>query len=71
MWSSYLIQFRTIIKMHGRGDNGVMVFKLVEALQGSAHNSLPAEISGSFPPYVHCLKDVLVDRSLQQERGAT
>ena len=31
-WSSYLVQFRTIMKMHGCYDNDVMVFKLVEAL---------------------------------------
>ena len=28
-WSSYLVQFRTIMKMHGCYDNDVMVFKLV------------------------------------------
>ena len=45
-WSSYLVQFRTIMKMHGCYDNDVMVFKLVEALRGPAleyYNSLPAE----------------------------
>ena len=44
-WSSYLVQFRTIMKMHGCDDNDVMVFKLVEALRGpdlEYYNSLPA-----------------------------
>ena len=44
-WSSYLVQFRTIVKMHGCDDNDVMVFKLVEALRGPVleyYNSLPA-----------------------------
>ena len=48
-WSSYLVQFRTIMKMHRCYDNDVMVFKLVEALRGSAleyYNSLPAETRG-------------------------
>ena len=48
-WSSYLVQFRTIMKMHGCYDNDVMVFKLVEALRGPAleyYNSLPAETRG-------------------------
>ena len=48
-WLSYLVQFRTIMKMHGCYDNDVMVFKLVEALRGSAleyYNSLPAETRG-------------------------
>ena len=35
-WSSYLVQFRTIMKMHGCYNNDVMVFKLVEALRGPA-----------------------------------
>ena len=35
-WSSYLVQFRTIMKMHGCYDNDVMVFKLVEAVRGPA-----------------------------------
>ena len=42
-------QFRTIMKMHRCDDNDVMVFKLVEALRGSAleyYNSLSAEIRG-------------------------
>ena len=37
------------MKMHGCYDNDVMVFKLVEALRGPAHeyyNSLPAETRG-------------------------
>ena len=45
-WSSYLVQFRTILKMHGCYDNDVMVFKQVEALRGPAleyYSSLPAE----------------------------
>ena len=45
-WSSYLVQFRTIMKMHGCDDNDILVFKLVEALRGPAleySNSLPAE----------------------------
>ena len=45
-WSSYLVQFRIILKMHECYDNDVMVFKLVEALRGHAleyYNSLPAE----------------------------
>ena len=48
-WSSYLVQFRTIMKMHWCYDNGVMVFKLVEALRGPAleyHNSSPAKTRG-------------------------
>ena len=48
-WSSYLIQFRTIMKMHWCDDNDGMVFKLVEALRGPAleyYNILPAEIRG-------------------------
>ena len=48
-WSSYLVQFRTIMKMHGCYDNDVMVFKLVEALRGHAleyYNSLPDETRG-------------------------
>ena len=48
-WSSYLVQFRTIMKMHGCYDNDVMVFKLVVALRGPAleyYNSLPAETRG-------------------------
>ena len=48
-WSSYLVQFRTIMKMHGCSDNDVMVFNLVEALRGPAleyYNSLPAETCG-------------------------
>ena len=32
-WSSYLFQFRTIMRMPGCDDNDVMVFKLVEALR--------------------------------------
>ena len=50
-WSSYLVQFRTILKMHGCDDNDIMVFKLVEALRGPAlgyYNSLPAEIRSQF-----------------------
>ena len=35
-WSSYLVQFRTIMKMHGCYDNAVMVFILVDALRGPA-----------------------------------
>ena len=48
-WSSYLVQFRTIMKMHGCYDNDVMVIKLVEALLGHPHeyyNSLPVETHG-------------------------
>ena len=48
-WSSYLVQFRTITKMHWCYDNDVMVFKLAEALRGPAleyYNSLPAETCG-------------------------
>ena len=48
-WSSYLVQFIIIMKMHGCYDNDVMVFKLVEALRGPAleyYNSLPAETRG-------------------------
>ena len=48
-WSSYLVQFRTIMKMHGCYDNDVMIFKLVEALRGPAleyYNSLPVEPRG-------------------------
>ena len=72
-WPSYLVQFRTIMKMHGCYENDVMVFKLVEALRGPAleyYNSLlrPAV---SFPPCVLCLKDVLADRNIRQQRGAT
>ena len=50
-WSSFLVQFRTIMKMHGCDDNDVMVFKLVEALRGPAleyYNSLPAEIRSQY-----------------------
>ena len=46
-WSSYLFQFRNMIKMHVYDDNDVIVFKLVEASRGPAlkyYNSLPAEI---------------------------
>ena len=60
--------------MHGCYDNDVMVFKLVEALRGPSleyYNSLPAETRGSFPSYVLCLKDVLADRNLWRQRGAT
>ena len=28
-WSAYLVQFRTILKMHGCEDNDIVVFKLV------------------------------------------
>ena len=45
-WSSYLVQFRTTMKMHGCYVNDVIVFKLVEVLRGPAleyYNSLPAE----------------------------
>ena len=35
-WSTYLVQFRTIMKMHVCYDNDVMVFKLVKALRGPA-----------------------------------
>ena len=48
-WSSYLVQFRTIMKMHGCYDNYVMIFKLVEALRGHSleyYNSLPAVTRG-------------------------
>ena len=48
-WSSYLVQFRTIMKLNGCYDNDVMVIKLVEALRGPApkyYNSLPAETHG-------------------------
>ena len=48
-WSSYLVQFRAIMKIHGCYANGVMVFKLVEALRGPAleyYSSLPAETRG-------------------------
>ena len=48
-WSSYLVQFRTIMKMHGCYDNAAMVFKLVAALPGPAleyYNRLPAETRG-------------------------
>ena len=48
-WSSYLVQFRTIMKMHGCYGNDVMVFKLVYALRGPAleyYISLPAETRG-------------------------
>ena len=72
-WSSYLVQFRTIMKMHGCYDNDVMVFKLVEALRGPAleyYNSLQLKPAISFPPYVLCLKDVLADRNLRRQRGA-
>ena len=53
-WSSYLVQFRTIMKIHGCYDNDVMVFKLVEALRGPAleyYNSLPAETRGQLSMY--------------------
>ena len=30
-WSSYFVQFRTIVKIHGCDENDVMVFILVEA----------------------------------------
>ena len=43
-WSSYLVQFRTIMKMHGCYDNDVMVFKRGPALE--YYNSLPAETRG-------------------------
>ena len=48
-WSSYLIKFRTIMKMHGCDDNVIMIFKLVEALRGTAleyYNSFPSETRG-------------------------
>ena len=44
-WSSYLVQFRTMLKMHGCDDNDIMV----GALRGPAleyYNSLPAETRG-------------------------
>ena len=50
-WLSYLVQFRTILKMHGCDDNDIMIFKLVEALRRSAleyYNSLPAKIRSPF-----------------------
>ena len=43
-WSSYLVQFRTIMKMHGCYDNDFMVFKHGPALE--YYNSLPAETRG-------------------------
>ena len=33
-WSSYLVQFRTVMKIHGCDDNAIIVFKLVEELRG-------------------------------------
>ena len=48
-WPFYLVQFRTIMKMHGCYENDTMVFKLVEALRSQVHeyyNSLPAETRG-------------------------
>ena len=48
-WSSYLVQFRTIMKMHWCYDNAVMVFKRVEALRRPAleyYNRMPAETHG-------------------------
>ena len=59
--------------MHGCYDNEVMVFKRADALRGNLeyYNSLPAEPAVSFPPYVLCLKDVLADRNLRRQQGAT
>ena len=48
-WSSYLVQFRTIMQIHGCYDNDGMVSKLVDALRGPAlkyYNNLPAETNG-------------------------
>ena len=50
-WSSYLVQFRTIIKIHGCDGNDVIVLKLVEVLRRPAleyYNSLSAEIRSQF-----------------------
>ena len=70
-WSSYLVQFRTIMKMHGCYDNDVMVFKLVETLRGLLLNTIivcQLKPAVSFPPYALCLKDVLADRNLRRQR---
>ena len=43
-WDSFIVQFRTIMKMHGCADDDMMVCKLVESLRGPALNfyrSLP------------------------------
>ena len=47
--SSYLVQFRTIVKLHGCDDNDVMVFKLFDALREPAleyYNCWAAAIRG-------------------------
>ena len=72
-WSSYLVQFRTIMALVS--DNDVMVFKLIEALRGPAleyyNNNCQPLPAVSFLPYVLCLKDVLADRYLRRQRGTT
>ena len=73
-WSSYLVQFRTIMKMYGCDDNDVMVFKLLEELRGPVleyYNSLPDETYGQLYTLLLCLKDVLTDRNLRRQRGAS
>ena len=60
--------------MQGCYDNYVMVFKLVEALRVPAleyYDSLPAETRGQLSTLCTLLNDVLADRNLQRQRGAT
>ena len=69
-WSSYLVQFRTIMNMHGCYGNGAMVFKLVEAVRGLALeycNSLPAETRGQ----LSALCTLFEGRFRRQESPAT
>ena len=73
-WSSYLVQFRTIMKKHGCYDNDVMVFKLVEALRGPAleyYNSLPAETHCQLSTLCTLFEGRLADMNLRRQRGAT
>ena len=69
-WSSYLVQFRPIMNMHGCDDNDVMIFKQVEALRWPAlkyYNSLLAQICGQ----LSTLCTLFEEHFGRQERLAT
>ena len=78
-WSSYLVQFRTLMKMHRCYDNDVKVFKLVEALRGPALSTLCTLFEGRFgrqePPATTSsnLKTIIqrVDEPLLEFAGRT
>ena len=62
----------TIMKTHGCDDNDVMNSNWLRQNEGLLLNTiivLQLKSAVSFPHYVLCLKDVLVDRILQRQRG--